>query len=188
MHPHQPSISEKLFFFFSGALISTPFPALFNSLASYFLVLNLPVNIAIVISIAVVAPILEEFAKAYPLFYRHGETKRSIFTLGFLTGLGFGIAEFLLYVFIFQAPPLIRFPLIFFHAASTSIIAFGIGRKKAFPFYLLAVVLHSLNNLASFFGFWLIGGTFSVLFSIVLAIFLYRKTSENLGVIGSEIG
>jgi RsiW-degrading membrane proteinase PrsW (M82 family) len=87
-------------------------------------------------------PFIEEFAKAYPLFYRHGETRRSIFTLGFLTGLGFGITEFLFYVFGQGAPVFVRLPSIFFHAASASIIAYGIATKRPMRYYVIAVFLH----------------------------------------------
>ena len=45
-----------------------------------------------------IAPFIEELAKVFPLFYRHGETERSIVMLGILIGLGFGITEFVLYV------------------------------------------------------------------------------------------
>ena len=64
----------------------------------------MPLIYAQICSVAIVAPFIEEFAKVFPLFYRHGENERSIITLGLLTGLGFGITEFLFYVFILGAP------------------------------------------------------------------------------------
>ena len=42
----------------------------------------------------VLVPFVKELAKVYPLFYMHGEIERSLVTLGLLTGLGFGEAEF----------------------------------------------------------------------------------------------
>ena len=84
---HNPSIKEKIFFFISGLLVSVPF-ALF--LAQFYDFLPL------LISGVVMAPFIEELAKVFPLFYRHGETQRSIVNLGVLIGLGFGITEFVL--------------------------------------------------------------------------------------------
>jgi len=180
MSVHRPRLPEKLFFLFSGAVISTPFPALANSLVMYFLALSLPGFQAALISIAIVAPILEEFAKAYPLFYRHGETERSLFILGFLTGLGFGIAEFLLYVFALQAPVIERLPLILFHATTTTIVAYGIGRYKAFIFYIIAVGLHFFYNLSILAGdLWIVGAYAAVIISYLLSWYLYHQTCEK---------
>jgi len=100
----------------------------------------------LIVSVVVFAPFIEELAKVFPLFYRHGETERSIVTLGILIGLGFGISEFVLYVFFMGAPVLDRIPGIVFHASSAAITAYGIARKNPLPYYLLAVVLHLTNN------------------------------------------
>jgi RsiW-degrading membrane proteinase PrsW (M82 family) len=114
---------------------------------------------ATICSIAIFTPFIEEFAKAYALFYRHGETGRSIFSLGFLIGLGFGLTEFLLYVIVLEGSFLVRLPGIFFHAASTSITAYGIAKKKYWIFYLVAVALHVSNNITTTFDhFWIVVG------------------------------
>lgn len=176
--PHRPGIKEKLFFLLSGIIISTPFPALANSLIDYFLLINLPFFYGSLISASIIAPILEEFAKAYPLFYRHGETEKSIITLGFYTGLGFGIAEFLIYTLVLHVPVASRFPLVFFHASNTSIVAYGIGRHKAWIFYLIAVFLHGLYNYSVSSGQLNIVAILPVAFSFVFALFLYRKAKE----------
>jgi len=180
MSVHYPKLPEKIFFFISGAIISTPFPALVNAIALYFLSVNFSEYTAFLIAAAIIAPFVEEFAKSYPLFYRHGETERSIFSLGFLTGLGFGIAEFFLYVFLLGAPAILRLPLILFHATNTTITAYGIGRNKALYFFLIAVLLHFSYNL-----FLLSDGIF-VYLSIVpafasfgLSLFLYRRTRQE---------
>lgn len=179
--PHKPKIYEKLFFLFSGAVISTPFPALANSLITFLLMANLPITTASIISIAIVAPILEEFAKAYPLFYRHGETERSIFILGFLTGLGFGIAEFFLYVYGFGAPIVIRLPLILFHAAATTIVAYGIAKYQALYFYIIAVILHFLYNLSIIMsGNWTYIAVTTVVITYFLSYYLYKQTKEKM--------
>ncbi|VVB88670.1 Protease prsW family protein [uncultured archaeon] len=144
---HKPGLNEKTFFILSGIIVSIPITFFVNIFSSHLCFL-LPVFYAEICAAAIFAPFIEEFSKAYPLFYRHGETERSIFTLGFLVGLGFGITEFFFYVF-GGAPVFIRFPLIFFHAASTSITAYGIARNQAMPFYLLAVALHFLYNFST---------------------------------------
>ena len=105
---------------------------------------------AFLLSAVIFAPFIEEFAKAFPLFYRHGETQRSIFTLGFLVGLGFGVVEFFIYVFVLNVPFEFRLPGIFFHAATTSIIAYGVATKRTLWFYLIAVFLHFSLNFAAF--------------------------------------
>ena len=120
MKPHRLGLTEKLFFFISGILTSIPL-ALFVSTLTDQLCVVLPISYASLCSIVILAPFVEECAKAYPLFYRHGETERSILTLGFLVGLGFGISEFLLYILAFDAAVLMRLPGIFFHRTSTSI-------------------------------------------------------------------
>lgn len=173
MAVHRPSLGEKLFFLLSGAVISTPFPAMANTLISYFLLLNYSRDTAVLVSVALFAPLIEEFAKAYPLFYRHGETEKSLLSLGFLTGLGFGIAEFFLYVFILDVNFLIRLPLILFHASSASITACGIGQNRAFLFYFLAVILHATVNIGAFLqGSWMIAAILAIVVAYTLALFL----------------
>src|SRR5512136_1070509 len=140
---------EQFFFFTSGIVMSIPLTILAEQLSDSLVSISVPELYATLLSLAVIAPFIEEFAKAYPLFYRHGETQRSILLLGFLTGLGFGILEFFLYVFIYSQPVLTRLPVIFFHATNTSITAYGIAVKKPVKFYLLAFALHSLINFAS---------------------------------------
>ncbi len=143
--------------------------------------MELSILYATLISTAILGPLTEEFAKAYPLFYRHGETEKSIFTLGFLVGLGFGISEFFVYVLMLGAPILVRLPGIFFHAASTSITTYGIATNRPVRFYLIAVVLHFSNNFSALFGpFWYIGGAAAVVATCFLSWRLYRKTSERI--------
>jgi RsiW-degrading membrane proteinase PrsW (M82 family) len=133
------------------------------------------------ISSAFFAPFIEEFSKAYPLFYRHGETERSIFNLAFLVGLGFGIIELVTYVLALGAPLSSRLPGLFFHPASTSITAYGIATKKPFMFYMIAVALHFSNNflvLVDPFGFSV--SIFVVGITVLTSYFLYGKTSERI--------
>ena len=92
---HTPNTKELFFFFISGILISIPFTIFFSQFTEV-LCIQLDFIYATICSTAIFAPIIEEFAKIYPILYRHGETQRSLFTIGFLVGLGFGIAEFLL--------------------------------------------------------------------------------------------
>jgi RsiW-degrading membrane proteinase PrsW (M82 family) len=176
---HRPSLTEKIFFFVSGIITSIPLTLFVGTFADSLCVV-LPVFYATLCSVAVFAPFVEEFAKAYPLFYRHGETERSIFTLGFLVGLGFGVAEFLLYVIVLKAPVYVRLPIIFLHAGTTSIIAYGIAKKRTALFYLVAVLLHFSNNFSALImQFRFIGGPAWVI-TYFLSWHLYRKTSEKI--------
>jgi len=177
---HRPSLKEKFFFFTSGIIMSVPLTLFIDQLTGYLL-LPLSTFYATLLSVAVFAPFIEEFAKAYPLFYRHGETERSIFNLGFLVGLGFGILEMLTYVLALGVPVLFRLPGVFFHPASTSITAYGIATKRPIIFYLAAVSLHFSNNflaLISPFNF----STSILIVAIALFISwnLQRRTAEKI--------
>lgn len=178
---HRPGIREKIFFFSSGIIISVPLTLYLSSLSDYLCELTtISLIYASICATAIFTPLIEEFAKAYPLFYRHGETERSIFTLGFLTGLGFGISEFFVYVFAQGVPVPIRLPGLFFHAASTSIAAYGIATRRPIRFYLIAVILHFVNNFTALFGVvWLVGGLGAILLAYFLAWYLYQRTSER---------
>ena len=178
---HKPDVKEKIFFFISGLLMSVPF-TLFLSDFTDSLCNVLPMFFGQVCSIVLFAPFIEEFAKVFPLYYRHGETERSIMTLAVLTGLGFGLTEFVLYVFTLGELFISRIPGLIFHASSAGITAYGIAKKKPLRFYLVAVSLHLANNL-----FALLGASFLYLPEVavlvatyLLAWRLYQRTSENV--------
>jgi RsiW-degrading membrane proteinase PrsW (M82 family) len=179
---HRPKSREKLFFLLSGIIVSVPLSAFIYTFSDYVLPF-LPAASAGLFSSVLLAPFVEEFSKAYPLFFRHGETERSIFTLGFLVGCGFGLAEFAEYVILFNAPILLRLPGILFHASSTSIVAFGISRKTVFPFYMVAVVLHMLNNVFAAPQLWplyVFAGPLVIGLTYYLSWFYYGKTRERM--------
>jgi RsiW-degrading membrane proteinase PrsW (M82 family) len=142
---HKPDTVELLFFFLCGVITSVPLTLFVAQFADSFLV-GFDAFSATLISTAVFAPFIEEFSKAFPLFYRHGETERSIFNLALFVGLGFGVVELLTYVFLLGVNPIARLPGLFFHPASTSITAYGIATKRPLPFYLVAVTFHFSNN------------------------------------------
>jgi RsiW-degrading membrane proteinase PrsW (M82 family) len=109
--------------------------------------------------------------------------------LGFLVGLGFGIIESLEYVILLHTPILIKLPDMFFHAANTSIVGYGIANKKPAVFYLVAVGLHFSNNAAAvILGFSpfptapaiLAALLIPITFIVTLTVWhnLYRKTPE----------
>ena len=58
------------------------------------LIIGLDAFPATLVSAAFLAPLIEEFSKTYPLFYRHGETQRSIVRLALMIGLRFGVEKF----------------------------------------------------------------------------------------------
>ena len=178
IRPHRPDLKEKLFFLLSGIIVSIPITLLFGTFTRNFLGV-LPSFFASLISIIIFTPFIEEFAKAYPLFYRHGETERSIFILGFLVGLGFGITEFILYVFVLDIPVFVRLPGILFHAASTSIVAYGIAKKQPVRFYLIAVSLHLLNNFSAVIETGDIGVIVANLGAYYLCLRFYMKSTEQ---------
>jgi len=169
---HKPSRRELLFFFLSGILVSVPMALFFSNIYPYF---------SVIISTGLLAPFVEELAKVFPLFYRHGESERSIVTLGALTGLGFGVSEFFLYVFVLGVPPIARVPGVIFHASSASISAYGIAKKKPVPYYLISVALHATNNLFAITSISI--GVFVELLVVIAAYLLawqfYHKASPE---------
>ncbi len=178
IHLHKPNTTEYLFYFLSGVIISIPFTVFYETYTDQFCVM-LPLLAAQLCSTVLFAPFIEEFAKAYVLFYRHGETQRTLVKLGLLTGLGFGVTEFLLYIFVYNAPILLRIPGLLFHAASTGIVAYGITVRKPLGYYLIAVFLHLANNFFALLGtFWYVGGPVVLLLTYVLAFFLYKQSKE----------
>lgn len=176
---HRPSLEEKLFFLSSGVITSVPLTLFVGTFADSLCVV-LPLTYATICSVAIFTPFIEEFAKAYPLFYRHGETEKSLFSLGFLVGLGFGITEFLLYVLVLNGSTFVRLPGILFHAASTSITAYGIATKRPWVFYLIAVTLHFANNIAAIFSpLWFVVGPVTIAITYFYSWYLYSRTSEK---------
>jgi RsiW-degrading membrane proteinase PrsW (M82 family) len=140
--------------------VSIPFALFFSNFYPFF-----PGALAVIL----IAPFVEELAKVFPLFYRHGETERSLVTLGILIGLGFGISEFFLYVVILDVPWIVRIPGVIFHASSAAITAYGIAKKKPLPYYLTSVLLHATNN---FFAFEA-AATIGVLAELIVLITVY---------------
>lgn len=135
---------------------------------------------ATIISLVVFTPFIEEFSKIFPLYYRHGETQRSILNLAIMVGLGFAIIEMLEYVFLLGAPAYARLPGLFFHPSTTTISAYGIATKRPLPFYLLAVAFHAGANFLGIIGPF----PFSIQVLVIgLAVFLaytfYGRTKEK---------
>jgi RsiW-degrading membrane proteinase PrsW (M82 family) len=180
---HKPDIKEKIFFLGSGLLMSVPFTLFFSELSNSLCV-AMPLLFAQVCTLVIFAPFIEEVAKVFPLFYRHGETERSLLDLGILVGVGFGATEFALYVFTLGAPVLSRIPGVIFHASSAAITAYGIAKKKPVQFYLIAVAFHLGNNILALFSsevpFMYIHAIIILVATYLLAWRLYRRTSETI--------
>lgn len=161
---------EKLFFFLSGIIVGVPVAVLFE-VTSHLWFTTLGVA-------TIVAPIIEEFAKANPLFYRYERAAKSLMLFGFLAGLGFGLAEFFVYV-LRGVPFFVRLPAIGFHAAGTSIVGYGVFKRSTLRYYFLSVGLHFLNNVfASLGSLWFIGGLGATFASYYLAWRFYRLASH----------
>jgi RsiW-degrading membrane proteinase PrsW (M82 family) len=177
---HRPDLGEKLFFLFSGVMMSIPLTAVVSAFPTQLCNL-MPLFYSKVCSVVILAPFIEEFSKAFPLFYRHGETGKSYFTLAFLVGMGFGITEFFMYVFGQGAPVILRLHGIFFHASSTTITIYGIETKRPIFFYLIAVALHLSYNFSTFLGqFWLIIGPAILVITYLLSWHLYHKCTYKI--------
>lgn len=180
IHLHKPDASEMVFFFLCGVVISVPL-TLFIYQYTDALLVDLNSFIIALVSQVLIAPFIEEFAKAYPLFYRHGETQRSIFNLAILVGLGFGIVEMVTYVSVLNTPLIYRLPGLFFHPSSTSLTAYGIATKRPLPFYLMAVSLHLANN---YFALVSLTPLLASIFVVGITVFaswqLYNKTEEKI--------
>jgi len=180
---HKPDLKEKIFFLLAGLLVSVPFTIFFsdfsNSLCDF-----MPILFAQLCSVVLLAPFIEEFAKVFPLLYRHGENERSLMTLGVLTGLGFGITEFILYTFVLGAPLFSRLPGLIFHSASAGITTYGIIKNQPFRFYIFSVTLHSINNVVSIFSTSLPILIPITIINLVLSYYsfwhFYNKTSEKI--------
>jgi len=175
--PHKLGLEEKLFFLFSGIIVSIPITVFFG-LFSERIYTNIPFIYVPIVSLVLITPFIEEFAKAYPLFYRYSLSERSLFYLGLLVGLGFGFTELLIYTLALGSPIYARVPGLFFHAAITSLVAYGIAKKKAFIFFLLAVFLHAIYNLFAIFDAF----TFIFILSLttyLLSFLAYLRTTER---------
>jgi RsiW-degrading membrane proteinase PrsW (M82 family) len=180
LHLHKPDASEMIFFFLCGVVISVPLTLFIYQYTDALLVGLNPFTIALM-SQVLIAPFIEEFSKAYPIFYRHGETQRSLFKLAVLVGLGFGLVEMLIYVTVLGVNLGYRVPGLFFHPASTSLTAYGISVKQPFPYYIMAVFLHLANN------YFALTSPIALLPSIVIVTItvfaswqLYNKTKEKI--------
>ena len=64
---HKPNLRENLFFLISGMIISVPLTLFINSFARSFCI-DLPIFYATMCSAAILAPVIEEFAKAFMSF------------------------------------------------------------------------------------------------------------------------
>lgn len=178
---HKPSTTELLFFLLSGAIVSVPLTLFVEQNFASPLLVGLSSFDITLITVAVFAPFIEEFSKVFPLFYRHGETQRSIIKLAIFVGLGFGIVEFITYVGTF-GPQIImnRIPGLFFHPASTAITAYGIATNRAFPYYMIAVSLHFANNFLAVLSPVIIPSSVIIMAITVYASWkFYDKTKEK---------
>jgi RsiW-degrading membrane proteinase PrsW (M82 family) len=176
---HGLDLKKISFFLLSGMIVSIPFvfytKTMFNRLCY-----TMPTSYARLISTAILTPFMEELAKAYPLMYRQGETKRSIFRHGAIVGLGFGVAEALIYVFMLGVPMAVRLPGILFHTFTAPITAYGIAKKRPLPPYLLAVTLHFLNNLSAIYNqLFLTTGYPILITTITITWYLNGKTCDS---------
>lgn len=167
----ESSSGEKLFFFMSGIVIGAPVALLFEVFSHLWFT---TFGVA-----TVVAPFVEEFAKSSSLLYRYERPAKSLVLFGFLAGIGFGVAEFLVYI-TQGVPFIVRLPAIGFHAAGTAIVAYGVSKRDTLKYYFVAVGLHFLNNLFASLGWlWFVGGLGSTFAAYYLAWKYYQLVSRT---------
>ena len=180
MEVHKPDTREYLYYFVQGLVISVALTFFFESIARRVVSDFFSTHMAGFLLIVILAPIIEEYFKVYPLFNRHAETARSLIKLGFFSGLGFGVSEFFVYVFFAGAPVIVRLPGLLFHAASTSIAASGFYKNEFPKFYAIAVLLHAVNNFFAELGdIWLIGGLATLLLAYIIAYKEYSSAEDE---------
>jgi len=169
-------------------------------------VLSLRINNALIASFPLgmeklsinMAPIVEEFAKALPLYFFIGLSKEKKFPLvsfGVAVGIGFSILEN--YIYLFQHFNDSGSPISFIltrcfttcliHATTTGIIGAGIVLVKRikgivwpihFGLFAVAVTIHSLYNLYVFSSYNQIGLYMPVVLFII-GVALYKKLSNK---------
>jgi len=167
----QDYFGEKLFFFVAGIVVGVPTAVFFEAVSHLWFTFF---GVA-----TIVAPFVEEFGKACTLFYRYERPGRILVRNGFLAGIGFGVAEFFVYVHA-GVPFLLRLPAIGFHGAGTAIVAYGIYKRKTLKYYLLTVALHFTNNLFAALGLlWIIGGLGATVASYYLAWTFYGRSKAS---------
>ena len=179
IHTHKPDLNEKVFFFGCGVTISVPLTLFIYQYTDLLLIGLNPFIIALFAQV-IFAPFIEEFAKSYPLFYRHGETERAIFNLSLIVGLGFGIVEAFTYIFVLKVPLIYRLPGIFFHPASTAITGYGIAKKRPIPYYLIAVMFHLANNFISLTNSSSLIGSILIVSGCVFVAWRLRKDTKEI--------
>ena len=98
-----------------------------------------------------------------------------------MVGLGFGIVELFIYVFLAGTPVIFRIPGLFFHPSSTAIAAYGIATKRPLPFYAVAVSLHFANNFLVIVNPFPFSASILILgLTVWLAWTFYRRTKEKV--------
>ncbi len=176
---HRPRTREMIFFFFCGVIMSISITFFISAVLEAPLS-GLPALSAQVIFVAVFPGFIEEFSKIFPLYYRHGETQRSILNLAIMVGLGFAIVELLEYVIFLGTPIYVRVPGLFFHPSTTAISAYGIATKRPIPFYLLAAALHFSANFSAIVSPFPFSLEFIfIALAIYLAYSFYNRTKEK---------
>jgi RsiW-degrading membrane proteinase PrsW (M82 family) len=150
----------------------------------------------------VIAPIIEEFTKPLALHLR--TVKNSLDELedgliyGAVAGLGFSATENLMYGYSFLAEGMIFFLVLMavrsfggclLHASATALTGYGYGKTVmghasflwAFPYFLLAIVLHGLYNfLLSYEFIGVITGLGLAFLVVIIAITTIRSLIKTL--------
>ena len=151
------------------------------------------------IAVVLIAPIVEEFTK--PLALRIRLIKKEINELedgliyGAVAGLGFSATENLLYSWSFMAEGLMIFFILIsirsigaclLHASATAWTGYGYGKSiinrtsivRVLPYFLLAIILHSLYN--SLLTFDIFGVTAGFIVAIILSLLTIKIVRSKI--------
>lgn len=176
---YKGNLSTYIWSFLQGLIGSVFLTVIFENIARGFLVDLFRNELAGFILLVIVAPIVEEYFKIYPLFRRRAESPETLIIFGFLIGLGFGVSEFLIYVLLAKVPVLVRLPGLFFHGASAAIATMGLVKNNLAKYYLIAVILHAAVNFFAELGqVYILGGLGSVILTYILAYNFYRVAED----------
>lgn len=170
--------SRILRVFVFGAVVSVAIALIVESLALNLIKTNLErvyqafaqdPNLVTLLLAVVVAPVVEEMAKALGVFQVRGRMRdiEDGLIYGAVVGLGFAATENLLYesdalltggAQAFLATAVVRtFSSALLHSSASAVVGLGIARsawqgKSWLPYYVVGVVMHASFNLAASFG------------------------------------
>ena len=159
-------------------------------------------NFRELVSVAVIAPVVEEFAKpivlGFKIVRRKSDEIEDGFVYGAAAGLGFSATENLSYEWRYVSAGLLLFLILvvvrsiaccLVHASTTAITGYGYARSiverkpfvAALPFFLLAIGIHAFyNSMVFLVSFVILGGVISIAAAFVFAFLCVRFVRKKI--------